>query len=93
MWTDVLADAERVLRMRLPRAGAEDDPLQGIATMTGLARRSAEPGGLGQMATSLGYCEMPAMSLRPWHQHGRTFRGRPGSDAGSRRIVGVFPQD
>ncbi|MER5599432.1 hypothetical protein [Streptomyces sp. NPDC002265] len=65
VWTDVLAEAERVLRARLTQAGAEDSPLQSIAMMIGLARRSAELGDLGQVASSLGYCEMLALGLEP----------------------------
>ncbi|WP_202919681.1 hypothetical protein [Streptomyces adustus] len=93
VWTDVLAEAERVLRARLTRAGAEDSPLQSIAMMIGLARRSAELGDLGQVASSLGYCEMLTLGLEPWREDGRTPRARADSDAVGPRILGFFTHD
>ncbi|MER6537964.1 hypothetical protein ABT215_30050 [Streptomyces sp900105755] len=91
VWTDVLAEAERVLGARLTRAGAEDGPLQGIAIMIGLARRSSELGDLGQVAAILGYCEMLALSLKPWRENGRTAGARTRSDG--QRILGILPHD
>jgi hypothetical protein len=60
MGADVLAEDQRVLYLRPPRADVEDGPPPGIATVIGLGRRSAELGELDQMATPVGGQERTA---------------------------------
>ncbi|MGW1776213.1 hypothetical protein [Streptomyces sp. NPDC002104] len=65
VWSDVLDQADRVLLARVEEAGAEgdDDPLQNMLAVMGVACRSAAQGDLAVAATSLGHCETIALSL------------------------------
>jgi hypothetical protein len=66
VWSDVLDQADRVLRERLEPDADEDGPLPGILTMMSLARGSAAEGDLMQAASALGYCETLAEGMEPW---------------------------
>ncbi|MGW4995682.1 hypothetical protein ACWEQ3_50450 [Streptomyces mirabilis] len=67
VWSDVLDQADRVLRERLePGVDADEDgPLPGFLTMLWLARRSAAEDDLMQAVTALGYCETISKDLLP----------------------------
>ncbi|MFC5201787.1 hypothetical protein [Streptomyces kaempferi] len=93
---DVLTEAEQVLRLRLrldQDAGTEDGPLRGIAMMIDLACRSAALGDLGQVAMILGYCEMVAKGLKPWHEDGSDPPEQDAAEAGCRQMLDIPPKD
>jgi hypothetical protein len=66
VWSDVLDQADRVLRQRLEPDTDEDGPLPGILTMLWLARQSAAEGDLMQASSALGHCETLAQGMEPW---------------------------
>ncbi|WP_086752214.1 hypothetical protein, partial [Streptomyces griseiscabiei] len=66
VWSDVLDQADRVLRERLEQdADADEDgpPEHSMLTMMWLARRAAAEGNLMQTASALGYCETVAEGM------------------------------
>ncbi|MEU1520121.1 hypothetical protein ABZ490_49810 [Streptomyces sp. NPDC005811] len=72
VWSDVLDQADRVLRERLEQDADEDgdgedgDGEHSMLTMMWLACRAAAEGDLMQAASALGYCETIAEGMGPW---------------------------
>lgn len=66
VWPDVLDQADRVLLARVEEVGAhgEDDPLQNMLAVMGLACRVAAEGDLEVAATSMAHCETLAQRLQ-----------------------------
>ncbi|MET7898593.1 hypothetical protein [Streptomyces mirabilis] len=66
VWSDVLDQADRVLRERLEQDAdaGEDGPEHSMLTMMWLARRAAAEGNLMQTASALGYCETIAEGMQ-----------------------------
>ncbi|MGJ5899297.1 hypothetical protein ACSCBZ_46275 [Streptomyces niveiscabiei] len=64
VWSDVLDQADRVLRERLEQDAGEDGE-HSMLTMMWLARRAAAEGNLMQAASALGYCETIADGMGP----------------------------